>query len=121
MVGKTEGRKRRRWTTQDEMVGWSHQLSGHESEQTLEVVIVVQSLNCVRVFETPWTVACQHPLSIEFFRQEHWCGLPLPTQGALSNPGVKPASLAFPASAGRFFTTVPPGSRDLIKSVDCFG
>ena len=78
-------------------------------------------LSHVQVFETPWTVACQHPLSIEFFRQEHWCGLPLPTQGALSNPGVKPASLAFPASAGRFFTIVPPGSRDLIKSVDCFG
>ena len=25
------------------------------------------------------------------------------------NPGIKPVSLAFPALAGRFFNTVPPG------------
>ena len=36
MLGKTEGRKRREWTTQDEMVGWHYQLSGYESEKTLE-------------------------------------------------------------------------------------
>ena len=41
----------------------------------------------------PWTVARQAPLSMEFFRQEHWSGLPcravlegiFPTQG--SDPG----------------------------------
>ena len=33
MLGKIEGRRRRR--TEDEMVGWHHQLNGHESEQTL--------------------------------------------------------------------------------------
>ena len=33
MLGKIEGRRRRRW--QDEMVGWHHQLNGHEFEQTL--------------------------------------------------------------------------------------
>jgi len=31
MLGKTEGR-RRRGMTQDEMVGWHHQLNGHEFE-----------------------------------------------------------------------------------------
>ena len=30
MLGKTEGRRRRGW--QDEMVGWHHQLNGHEFE-----------------------------------------------------------------------------------------
>ena len=35
-LGKIEGR--RRGTTEDEMVGWYHQLSGHESEQTLEIM-----------------------------------------------------------------------------------
>ena len=25
---------------------------------------------------TPWTVACQAPLSMEFSRQEYWSGLP---------------------------------------------
>ena len=34
MLGKTEGR-RRRGTTEDEMVGWHHQLDGHEFEQAL--------------------------------------------------------------------------------------
>ena len=35
MLGKIEGRRRR--GTEDEMVGWHHQLDGHESEQTLGV------------------------------------------------------------------------------------
>ena len=36
MLGKIEGRRRR--TTEDEMVGWHHQLNGHEFEQTQEIV-----------------------------------------------------------------------------------
>ena len=32
MLGKIEGRKRR-GTTEDEMVGWHHRLDGHEFEQ----------------------------------------------------------------------------------------
>ena len=58
---------------------------------------------------TPWTVACQAPLSVEFSSQEYWSGLPFPTPGDLPNPGVEPESLASPALAGRFFTTAPPG------------
>ena len=27
--------------TEDEMVGWHHQLNGHEFEQTLEIVICI--------------------------------------------------------------------------------
>ena len=53
---------------------------------------------------TPWT--CQAPLSMEFFRQEHWSGFPFPTPGDLPDPGVEPASPAPPALAGDFFTTV---------------
>ena len=37
---------------------------------------VCKSLSCVRLFETPWTVAHQTPLSLEFSRQEYWSGLP---------------------------------------------
>ena len=29
-----------------------------------------QSLSCVRLFATPWTIACQAPLSVEFSWQE---------------------------------------------------
>ena len=32
-------------------------------------------------------------------------GLPCPPPGDLSNPGIKPVSLASPALAGEFFTT----------------
>ena len=32
MLGKIEGRRRRGWMTEDEMVGWHHRLDGHESE-----------------------------------------------------------------------------------------
>ena len=35
----------------------------------------VKSLSCVRLFMTPWTVAYQAPLSMEFSRQEYWSGL----------------------------------------------
>ena len=54
---------------------------------------------------TPWTVACQDPLSMEFSRQEYWSGLPFPTPGDLPDPKIKAASLASPALAGGFFTT----------------
>ena len=57
-------------------------------------------------FATPWTVAHQAPLPMGFFRQEYWSGLPFPSPGDLPNPGIKPV---FPALAGGFFTTEPPG------------
>ena len=38
------------------------------------------------------------------FQQEYWSGLPFPTPGDVTSPGIKPASLVFPALAGRFFT-----------------
>ena len=55
---------------------------------------------------TPWTLACQVPLSMEFSRQESWSGLPFPSPGDLSDPGIEPMS---PALAGGLFTTEPPG------------
>ena len=41
---------------------------------------------------TPWTLACQAPLSMGFSRQEYWGGLPCPPPGDLPDPGIKPAS-----------------------------
>ena len=70
---------------------------------------VVQSLGSVQLFLTPWTVAPQAPLSVEFSRQEYWTRLPFPTPGDFPHPGIKPVSLASPALAGVFFTTVLPG------------
>ena len=55
-------------------------------------------------------VAHQTPLSMGFFRQEYWSGLPLPLLRDLPNPGIKSTSPASLALAGIFFTTEPPGS-----------
>ena len=41
---------------------------------------------------TPWTVACQAPLSMGFSRQEYWSGVPFPSSGELRNPGIEPRS-----------------------------
>ena len=67
-------------------------------------------LSCVQLFATPWTVAHQAPLSIEFSRQECWSGLSFPSPGDLPDPGIGPM---FPALAGSFFTTEPPGKPHL--------
>ena len=48
-----------------------------------------QSLSLVGLFATPWTVACQAPMSMIFPRQEYWSGLPFPSPGNLPDPGIK--------------------------------
>ena len=64
-----------------------------------------------QLFVTPWTVAHQVPLPMEFSKQEYWSGLPCPLPGDLPNSGIEPTSLASPALAGGFFTTEPPGNK----------
>ena len=54
--------------------------------------------SCVS-FVTPWTVAHQAPLSIEFLRQEQWSRLPFPFPGHLPKPGIKPSSSALQADS----------------------
>ena len=61
-----------------------------------------QLLTHVQLLVTPWTVAHQSPLSMEFSRQEYWSRLPFPSPGDLPNPGITPLSLAL---AGGFFNT----------------
>ena len=55
---------------------------------------------------TPRTVAHPVPLSVGFFGQEYWSGLPFPPPGDLLDPGVESMSHAL---AGRFFIADPPG------------
>ena len=57
-------------------------------------------------FVTPWTVARQALLSMGFPRQEYWSGLPFPSPGDLSDPGIESTSQAL---AGGFVTTEQPG------------
>ena len=48
----------------------------------------VKLLSRVRLFATPWTVACQDPPSTEFSRQEYWSGLPFLLQGIFLTQGL---------------------------------
>ena len=48
---------------------------------------------------TPWTVACQAPLSMGFSRQEYWGGLPFPSPRDLPDPGIEPESPALQADS----------------------
>ena len=60
--------------------------------QTSKDQSVCQSLNHVRLFVTPWTVALQALSFMKFSRQEYWSGLPLSSPGDLPNPGIEPGS-----------------------------
>ena len=60
-------------------------------------VCVLSYSNCVWLFVTLWTVACQAPPSMGFSRQEYWTGLSFPAPGNLPNPGIKPLSPVAPA------------------------
>ena len=59
-------------------------------------------LSSVCFFATPWTVAHQTLLSMGFFRQENWSGLPCPPSRHIPDPGIEPTSLTSPALAGGF-------------------
>ena len=96
--------------TEDKMVGWHHGHDGLEfgwapsgvgdgqeslvcyhpwgrkewgMTERLKRRNCAPSFSHVWLFATPWTVACQAPLSMGFFRQEHWSGLPFLPPGGL--------------------------------------
>ena len=58
-----------------------------------------QLFSCVQLFATLWTIAHQGPLSMGFFRQEHWSGYPFPFPGDLPNPGIEPGIPALQADS----------------------
>ena len=59
--------------------------------------------------ETPWTGACQAPLSMGFSWQAYWSGLPFPSPGDLPDPEIKPRSPILQADA---LTSEPLGLPD---------
>ena len=60
---------------------------------------------------TPWTVACQVPLSMGVSRQEYWSGLPCPPLGDLPNPRIE---LRSPALRVNSLLSEPPGKPNLM-------
>ena len=59
---------------------------------------------------TPWTVVCQSVLSMEFSRQEYWCGLTFPSSGDIHHPGIEPGPPALQADS---LPTKLPGTYSL--------
>ena len=55
---------------------------------------------------------------MEFFRQEHWSGLPFPSPKDRPNPRIKPTSLVSPALIGGFFTSSAMGGGSLFHSTN---
>ena len=53
----------------------------------------------VQLFATPWTSACQAPLSMGFSKQEYWSWLPCPPPGDLLDPRIEPGSPALQADS----------------------
>ena len=69
----------------------------------------VKSLSRVQLFATPWTVARQAPLSMEFSKQEYWSGFPCPPPGDLPDPEIEPTYPASAALQADSLATEPPG------------
>ena len=80
-------------------------------------IYIKSCFSCIRLFRTLYTVEHQAPLSMEFYRQEYWSGLPFPTPRDLPDPRIKLTSLVYPGLAGRFFATLPPGKPNIYRYV----
>ena len=63
------------------------------------LLLLLLSHSAVSDSATPWTIAHQAPLSVEFSRREYWTGLPCPPPGDLPNPGTEPRSPALQADS----------------------
>ena len=68
-------------------------------------------LSCVWLFETPWTVASQAPLSMGFSRQETGVGCHFLLQGIFLTQKSKPCSLCLLLGGFPIFREIPKDSK----------
>ena len=68
-------------------------------------------LSPFQLFATPWTAACQSPLSMAFSRQEYWNGMPFPPLGYLTQGSnlhrlclLHGRQILYPLSTGEVWT-----------------
>ena len=73
---------------QVQSLGWEDPLQGEMAPHSSTLA-----------WKIPWTVARQTPLSMEFYRQEYWVGLPCSSAGDLPDPGIEPRSPALQADS----------------------
>ena len=71
---------------------------------------VLNSFSYVQLFATPWPIAHQAPLSMEFSMQEYWSGYPFPSLVDLPYPGNEPVSPALQADS---LLSEPPGKHHM--------
>ena len=74
-----------------------------------------------QLFATPWTVAHQAPLSMEFSRQEYPDRLPFPSPGDLPDPGIEVMSLASATLTGGLSNLQPPSPDRLFHLQNILG
>ena len=89
-----------------ELIWNTHSLQIHKKH--LPKMLCACVLTCfsrVQLFETPWTVACQAPLSMGILQARVLEWVAMPSSRGSSQPRDWPESLTSPALAGRFFTT----------------
>ena len=72
----------------------------------LNFIMFYMKVTQLRLTVTPWTVAHQAPLSMEFSRQEYCSGLPFPSLRDLPDSEVEPGSPALQADSS---PSEPPG------------
>ena len=67
----------------------------HSGKADLHVCLLSR-FSHIQLFESLWAADRQAPLSVGFYRQEYWGGLPCPPPGDLPDPGTEPVSLTLP-------------------------
>ena len=72
-------------------------------------------ISCSVMSDSLWP----HGLSMEFSRQEYWCGVPFPSPGALPYPGTKPRSPALQADSSLSELQGQPDSIILVLKIAC--
>ena len=77
---------------------WSHK----ESDMTEQLTLLLFNFFTLKPMDHIPPGSSLHGIS----QKEYWSGLPRPSPGDFSYPGIEPASSAL---AGRFFTTEPAG------------
>ena len=66
--------------------------------QAIVVMVLLVAQLCPTLCD-PMDCSLQAPLSMEFFRQEYWSGLPFPSPEDLPDPRIKPRSSVLQADS----------------------
>ena len=84
VYGVAQSRTRLKWLSSSSSSKLLHMIPSNDPPKTLTVAISSSvSRSVLSESETPCTVALQAPLSMGFFKQEYWSGVPSPSPKAV--------------------------------------